>query len=84
MRCPHCNDSNRCNIYAARFADDQPDSQLVGIAQQPSEFGADPELIYFNCTRIKKLIERGLLPKEIEAQCCIAHPELLDDGNKNS
>jgi len=32
----------------------------------------------FTCGRIEKIIEKGLLPKEIEDQCCFAHPELLE------
>ena len=74
--CPHLHDDKRCAIYAERFADDQPEDQLVAITQSPTT--GDPKLISFICTRIEALIRDRKLPKAIEDQCCYAHPELLE------
>jgi hypothetical protein len=32
----------------------------------------------FICGKIADVIKAGLLPQDIEAQCCYAHPELLE------
>ena len=73
--CPHLRDDKKCAIYAERFADDQPDDQLVAITQ--SATSGDPTLISFICTRIEVLIRDNRLPKAIADQCCYAHLELL-------
>ena len=80
--CVHLNESKSCNIYSQRFAAESPDKQFISLVvlKDTGQIGE------FWCWRISKLIADNRLPKDIESQCCIAHPELLEgqsDGNES-
>lgn len=36
------------------------------------------KLVVINCGEVKNIIKMGKMRKEIESQCCFAHPELLE------
>lgn len=63
-RCPNQLDSGACAIY-----DEWKDTGTCGI------YFPEIENILVN---INQAIERKLLDPRIEAQCCYAHPELLE------
>lgn len=69
--CPCLASNATCSIYEDRFREGSPAAVQVG------HFLFKGELRPFICGKIMDVIQAGLLPKEIEAQCCYAHPELL-------
>ncbi len=78
--CPHLTEEKLCDIYAERFTKEQPDLVLVGLVHINER-----QTIEFKCGRIEQLLEKKHLPPEVEAQCCFAHPKLLqeDYGQKS-
>lgn len=85
VRCNHLNNASLCNVYDLRFNNMQPDVVVVGYYKSKTYitlFGNTATRPFY-CGRITNLIKEGLLPKDIEAQCCIAHPELLKEKKEN-
>jgi hypothetical protein len=70
--CPKLSPDCSCSIYAERFYDGSPAEVLVG------HFYYHGALRPFACGKIKDVLKSGFLSEEIAAQCCYAHPELLD------
>lgn len=77
--CPKLTKDNLCSIYQERFAEGQPAEKLISIFRSKIR-GANGQIVFkaMSCGRIAKLITDKKLPPEVEAQCCFAHPELLD------
>ena len=80
VRCPRLKDDNTCGVYKERYADYQPRLVVVGtfisrkLKRLDGEYAERP----FVCGFIEDILKAGALPKEIEAGCCYAHPELLE------
>lgn len=70
--CPRLSPDCTCSIYEDRFQEGAPAAVEVG------QFLFQGRLQPFICGRIEDLINAKLLPKDIEAQCCYAHPKLLN------
>lgn len=73
FKCGYLSADCLCSIYEKRFAPDMPDTVTIGAYRKGEK------LLAYSCTRIERLIKAGKLDKTIEAGCCIAHPELLED-----
>lgn len=70
--CPCLASDCTCSIYEERFREGAPALMAVG------HFQFQGRLRPFICGKIVEVIKAGLLPQDIEAQCCYAHPELLE------
>jgi len=70
--CPQLNEQKLCSIYRERYELNQPYSFSKKLRRGDKLF-----VINTKCGRIEDLIKNHTLPKEIEDQCCFAHPELL-------
>src|SRR5437870_1207588 len=81
IACPRLGSDNSCNVYEQRFHPHQPDVVAVGTFRSKSikNLTGEPALRPFLCWRIQVLIDAKKLPEEVAKQCCIVHPELLDD-----
>lgn len=72
VKCPRLIGS-RCSIYQQRFRDECEAKEVVGLVR----IGGDWQP--FVCGQIADLLLEGALPDWVAAQCCYAHPELLED-----
>lgn len=72
IRCKNLSGDNLCKCYSRRFAAEAPDRVIIGFVDS-----VEGDVKPFICARIRLLIADKELPKEVENQCCIAHPELL-------
>jgi hypothetical protein len=81
VKCPQLRDDNACGVYEKRYAEGMPDIVVVGRYQSKSVMDLDKKYVErpFFCGRIANIIASNGLRKDIAAQCCIAHPELLND-----
>lgn len=73
LTCPNLTEENLCAIYERRFIHDE-EFRWGGFVQ----IGRKSLFVSYHCGQIRDILKRGELRKEIEAQCCIAHPELLE------
>ena len=77
VTCPYLNANKQCSIYEHRFVrPDAEEREIVGTYITTDEKG-NKKLKAFVCSRIKPLLDAGLIPNEVASQCCYAHPELL-------
>jgi hypothetical protein len=73
-KCPKLSDNNTCSIYKERFELNIPYSWVDYKIQEDGNI----DIIQAKCGLIKQILKNKGLPKEIEDQCCFAHPELLE------
>jgi hypothetical protein len=79
--CPRLSGDRSCSVYQKRYGalGDQP---LVVVGRWESKKNKDvdgrPVVYNFYCGRVEEIISSGSMPQEIMAQCCYAHPELLE------
>ena len=80
VRCARLTADCKCSIYKERFAEGQPAQLPIFLYLHKDELKS------FVCSRIQDLITRDQLAPDVRAQCCYAHPELLerDYGSKTS
>lgn len=82
VRCPRQADDGTCTVYDRRYSEPLVHQKLVVVGQWKSQARRDIDgaliTFPFYCGHIKDIIASGSLPEEIEAQCCYAHPELLE------
>ena len=71
--CPKLTKENQCAIYKERYEQGQPFKTSIVTPHKGQN-----KLVVLNCGEIKNIIKAGMLRKEIEDQCCFAHPELLE------
>lgn len=71
--CPRLTEDCKCSIYEQRFGPDSAHVEIVGWAEK-----YPGTVLPFICSRIEQLIKDKHLPDDVEAQCCYAHPELLE------
>lgn len=76
--------SKLCNIYESRYKPGAPAVEIVGFHRLERSARAFPVFRALACGRILDIIARKELPPEVEAQCCFAHPELLERDNGKS
>lgn len=81
VRCPKLAEDNSCSVYHKRYGE-LGEERLVVVGSWRSKVRKDidgePISYPFYCGRIEEIVASGGMPKEIESQCCYAHPELLD------
>lgn len=85
VRCGRLGANNLCSVYDARYNADSPDVVIVGYyrSSKYKDLAGDAALRPFYCGRIADLIKNKLLHEDVIAQCCFAHPELLEDKHEN-
>lgn len=71
--CPNLKEDKLCAIYKQRYEKKEPYS-FVSIKREGSKL----IVLQTHCGHIIDLIHNKRLPKEVEDQCCYAHPDLLD------
>jgi hypothetical protein len=78
--CPNLTSKNECGVYQERYADGMPDLVQVGTYKSRTikNLQGEPADRSFFCGRIVNIIAANGLAPSVEAQCCIAHPELLE------
>lgn len=85
IRCPKLAEDNSCSVYDRRYKE-LVDEPLVVVGQWQSKvrktIDGEPVTYPFYCGHVKTIIANGHMAKEVEAQCCYAHPELLDVEDK--
>lgn len=71
--CPKLSENRTCSIYKERYEQGKPYGfqKLV-----PHRTGL--KVISVDCGEVKEILKKKQLPGWIEAQCCFAHPELLE------
>lgn len=81
IKCPRLAEDNSCSVYHKRYGE-LVHEPLVVVGRWQSKVRKDidgnPVDLPFYCGHVKDIIEKGWMPKDVEAQCCYAHPELLD------
>jgi len=79
--CPRLNPDNSCSVYAVRYAVGMPEVVVIGYFRSKTyrDLHGGEVRRPFPCGMIKDIAARGGLPKEVEEQCVVLHPELLDD-----
>jgi len=77
--CRNLTKNCKCGIYGERFRDNAPDFEIVDLYAAPTKQGQRIKQLV--CGRIEVQLEKGMIPKWIEKQCCYAHPELLEIEN---
>ncbi len=81
VTCPYLNANKQCSIYEYRFVrPDAEEREIVGTYITTDEKG-NKKIKAFVCSRIKPLLDAGLIPQPIADQCCYQHPELLEGKN---
>lgn len=73
ITCSFLTEEKLCKCYENRFGPGSIRQAVMGFVTTASG-GIKP----FICGRIREIIADGALPPDIVAQCCIAHPELLE------
>jgi hypothetical protein len=78
--CPRLNDDKSCSVYQQRYAEGMPDLVVVGYfkSRRYKTIDGDAATRPFWCGRIEQLYAAGQIPNEVAAQCCVIHPELLN------
>jgi hypothetical protein len=78
--CPNLTPEKSCGVYEQRYADGMPDLVQVGTYKSRTikNLQGEPADRSFFCGRIVNIIAAKGLRPEVEAQCCVAHPELLE------
>lgn len=73
VRCPKQADDGSCSIYEHRYV-------RIGALKQETValYEHQGRTLKFECGQILDLIAAKMLAPEVEAQCCYAHPELLN------
>lgn len=79
--CPKLSSDCKCTIYKDRFTPFAPD--VVKVGEYSLWLKNGPEKRNFYCSRVENLIAKNLLPDDIRAGCCYAHPELLKKDYSN-
>jgi hypothetical protein len=74
VTCCHLNEEKLCDAYEHRFGEGSLSVETVFVY-----IGKNNKMKSFQCGRIEDIIRAGGLRKDIEDQCCIAHPELLEE-----
>lgn len=79
--CPRLGIDNSCTAYQQRYAPGMPDLVVVGYwkSRKYKTLVGDPAIRPFWCGRVEQLMAAGQFSEEIVAQCCVIHPELLED-----
>jgi hypothetical protein len=79
LPCPNLKEDKSCGVYEKRYADGMPNLVQVGTYRSRSivDLEGQPAVRPFFCGRIVAILAAKGLPPEVEAQCCVAHPELL-------
>ncbi|TXH14213.1 MAG: hypothetical protein E6R03_09665 [Hyphomicrobiaceae bacterium] len=78
--CPNLTKDNLCGVYRKRYAEGMPDLVVVGHYRSRTVKTLEGKAATrpFFCGRIEQIIAAGRMHPDIVAQCCIAHPELLE------
>lgn len=78
--CPHLTEGKECGVYHQRYADGMPDIVQVGTYKSRTlkNLQGEPADRTFFCGRIVNILAAKGLRPEVEAQCCVVHPELLE------
>lgn len=78
--CPRLAEDNQCSVYDKRYAEGMPNLVQVGTYRSRSivDLEGNPAVRPFFCGRITAILAAKALPEDVVAQCCVAHPELLE------
>lgn len=82
VKCPNLLENNACGVYAKRYGSESPEPVLVvgyWETKKYKDLSGKPVRMPFWCGQIKDIIASGRMRKDIEDQCCFAHPELLEE-----
>lgn len=78
-QCPQLKEDNTCGIYEQRYKQNIPYSFSRILVHKGAL-----NVINVNCGNIKKdILNKKVLPPEVEAQCCYKNPEVLRKRRKH-
>lgn len=78
--CPNLKGDSSCSVYEKRYAEGTADLVVVGTYRSKvvKDLEGNAAERHFFCGRVPQLLEQGTIAPNIAAQCCYAHPELLE------
>lgn len=77
--CPLLTPDCKCSIYKERFGEGSKEEEIVGWYQSSVlDSDGNRTIQPIMCSRILTILAEDNLPLDVRAQCCYAHPELLN------
>ena len=81
VRCPRLKGNNTCGVYERRYQEGMPDVVMVGHFRSRAIKDLYGKLTMrpFYCGYVRKLYAVGAIPPSVAEQCCVIHPEILEN-----